>query len=84
MTVLPVLTYADCLSQPELASVKEAVRRDMAAAFPDEEGAGFGLFGATEDAQEVSFFLLVVIFFTQRLDSASPSQSVFPVAYGRE
>ena len=54
MTVLPVLTHTDALTQPELYSVKEAVRRDMAKTFANEDGAGFGLFGAVEEAHEVS------------------------------
>ncbi len=47
--VLPVIAHADALTVTELDAVRQAVHRDLAEAFRDEVGGGFGMFGAAED-----------------------------------
>ncbi|KAK4685067.1 hypothetical protein P7C73_g5090, partial [Tremellales sp. Uapishka_1] len=50
--VLPILTFADSLTVSELDLVKSTTRRDLAAAFPDDEGHGFGLFANFASAED--------------------------------
>lgn len=57
MNVLPILTHTDALCRDELAAVQLAIRHDLAEAFKEDEGRGFGIFGrivVEEDGRRVS------------------------------
>ncbi|ORY29964.1 hypothetical protein BCR39DRAFT_494923 [Naematelia encephala] len=56
--VLPVLTHSDALTTTELNLVRGTVRNGLSAAFPDEPGLGFGIFGLP-NADEASDDMLL-------------------------
>jgi hypothetical protein len=46
---LPILSHIDGLTTNEIKLARDVVKRDLAKVFNKNEGAGFGIFGPTED-----------------------------------
>ena len=62
-----MISHTDALTMNELDVVREAVRRDLAEAFPDDPGLGFGIFGAVDEDE-----FLVRQSYTPKLTVDSP------------